>query len=131
MYRGLALALVTALTASLCQVVSAQQPSGIARLGFLGPPPLARSLLNAVATLGYAEGRTVMIDSRWPQGDRLDLMTESATELLKLKVDVLVVVGATAARAAKSVTPDVPIVFEVVVVPEATGLVVNVEASSK
>lgn len=127
MHRGLALVLVTALAASLCQVVSAQPPSGIPRLGFLGPPPLLEVFRKAVASLGYAEGRTVMIDARWPQGDRLDLMTESATELLGLKADVLVVVGATAARAAKSVTPLVPIVFEVVVDPVATGLVVALE----
>jgi len=127
MHRRLALALLTALAASVCQAVSAQQPSGIPRIGFLGPPPLLEVFRKAVANLGHVEGRTVVIDARWPQGDRLDLMTESATELLRLKTDVLVVVGATAARAAKSVTQDVPIVFEVVVDPVATGLVVALE----
>jgi putative ABC transport system substrate-binding protein len=124
---AIALVLVAALAASLCQAVSAQQPGGIPRLGFLGPPPLLEVFRKAVASLGYVEGRTVMIDARWPQGDRLDLMAESATELLRLKADVLVVVGATAARAANSVTSDVPIVFEVVVDPVATGLVAALE----
>ena len=127
MYRRLLLVLVTALAASLCQAVSAQQISGTPRIGFLGPPALLEVFRKSVASLGYVEGRTVMIDARWPQGDRLDQMAESATELLRLKADVLVVVGATAARAAKSVTADVPIVFEVVVDPAATGLVVALE----
>jgi putative ABC transport system substrate-binding protein len=58
----------------------------------------------------------------------LDLMTEAASGLLAQKPAVLVVVGATAARAAKGVTRDVPIVFEVVVDPVATGLVASLEA---
>ena len=127
MHRRVALVFITALGASLCQVVSAQQPNSLPRIGFLGPPLLVEVFRKAVASLGYLEGRTVMIDARWPQGDRLDLMAEAANELLRSKSDVLVVVGATAARAAKSVTSDVPIVFEVVVDPIATGLVVALE----
>lgn len=129
MYRRIALILFTALAASLCQAVFAQQPPGIPRVGFLGPTatPLLDVFRKALASLGYVEGRTVMIDARWPEGGRLDQMAESATELLRLKADVLVVVGATAASAAKSVTSDVPIVFEVVVDPVATGLVVALE----
>ncbi len=129
MHRRLALVHVAALVGSLCSTASAQQPAGIPRLGFLGPTntPLLEVLRQTLASLGYVEGRTVMIDARWPDGDRLDQMAASATELLKLKADVLVVVGATAARAAKSVTSEVPIVFEVVVDPVATDLVATLE----
>ncbi|CAN7781192.1 ABC transporter substrate-binding protein [Variovorax sp. LjRoot175] len=129
MHRRLALVHVAALMGSLFSTASAQQPAGIPRVGFLGPTntPLLEVLRKTLASLGYVEGRTVMIDARWPEGDRLDQMAASATELLKLKADVLVVVGATAARAAKSVTSDVPIVFEVVVDPVATDLVATLE----
>jgi putative ABC transport system substrate-binding protein len=54
-------------------------------------------------------------------------MTVSASDLLKLNVVVIVAIGATAARAAKDVTSNVPIVFEVVVNPVATGLVQSLE----
>jgi putative tryptophan/tyrosine transport system substrate-binding protein len=129
MHRRLALAHVAALASSLCTAASAQQPAGVPRLGFLGPAntPLLEVFRKALASLGHVEGRTLTIDARWPAGDQLDQMAASATELLKLKVDVMVAVGATAARAAMSLTSDVPIVFEVVVDPVATGLVVTLE----
>jgi putative ABC transport system substrate-binding protein len=129
MHRRLALVHVAALIGSLFSTASAQQPASIPRVGFLGPgnTPLLEVLRKTLAGLGYVEGSTVTIDARWPEGDRLDQMAASATELLKLKADVLVVVGATAAKAAMSATSNVPIVFEVVVDPVATDLVATLE----
>jgi len=128
MSKLIALVLVFVFAAGLGGAASAQQSASVQRIGFLGPPtPLLEVFRKAMAGLGYEEGRNLVIDSRWPAGDRLDLMTESAAALVGLKVDVLVVVGATAARAAKGVTSDVPIVFEVVVDPVATGLVASLE----
>ena len=99
------------------------------RIAFLGPRgPLLEVFRNALSAAGYQDGRDVVIESTWPTGDRLDLMAEAAAKVLANKPAVLVAVGATAARAAKGVTRDVPIVFEVVVDPVATGLV---EATDK
>jgi len=107
----------------------AQQPANSRRIGFLGPPasPLLEVLRKALADLGYAEGRNIIIDSRWPEGHRLDQLSTAAAALVSLKVDVIVALGGTAARAAKGTTADIPIVFEIVIDPVATGLVPNVE----
>src|SRR5688572_16361472 len=106
----------------------AQQPSvKIPTIGFLGPtsaPAPATSQLEvfrkALADLGYVEGRTIIIDGRWPEGERLEQLSEIAAAFVSLKVDVIVAAGATAARAAKGATTEVPIVFAGVVNPVAT-----------
>jgi len=128
------LVLVCVLAIGLGQSARAQQAESVQRIGFLGPttaPPPAIPLLEAfrkaLAGLGYEEGRNIIIEHRWPDGDRLDQMRESAASLLKLKVGVIVAIGATAARAAKDMTTDIPIVFEVVVNPVANGLVASLE----
>lgn len=134
MSKLISLALVFVLSASLSQFAYAQQALRAYRIGFLGPTttppptiPLLEVFRRSLTELGYDEGRNIVIEQRWPSGDRLDQMTESATDLLDLNVDVIVAIGATAARAAKDVTSSVPIVFEVVVNPIATGLVQSLE----
>jgi putative tryptophan/tyrosine transport system substrate-binding protein len=133
MHKLLPFLLSAVLSVAPWPAANAQAQRAAQRIGFLGPstPPPNPSLLDvfrkAMADLGYEEGRNVVIDTRWPQGDRLDLMTDAAAALAGLKPDVLVVVGATAARAAKSVSSEIPIVFEVVVDPVVTGLVANLE----
>lgn len=104
------------------------QTSGTRRVAFLCPPgPLVGVFKGALAAGGYREGQDLSIETTWPAGDRLDLMVEAASRLLASKPEVLVVVGATAARAAISATRDIPVVFEVVVDPVATGLVASLE----
>ena len=128
MLRRSMLAVLTCALLGSVEVASAQQAASAARIAFLGPPtPLLDVFRKALAAVGYQDGRDVIIESSWPAGDRLDLMTEAAASLLALKPAVLVAVGATAARAAKGVTQDVPVVFEVVVDPVATGLVVSLD----
>ena len=100
------------------------------RIGFLGPsatPPIADVFRKALADLGYAEGRNLVIETRWPDGDQLDKLTEAARTLVEHRADVLVVVGATAARAARSVTKELPIVFIIAIDPVATGLVASAD----
>ena len=53
------------------------------------------------------------------------LLSEIAAAFVSRKVDVVVAIGATAARAAKDATTEVPIVFAGVVNPVATGLLTN------
>jgi putative tryptophan/tyrosine transport system substrate-binding protein len=114
----------------------AQQDAYSPRIAFLGPTASAPTstattqldvLRKALAECGLVEGRTIVIDSRWPDVDRLDRLPESAAALIALKPAVLITIGATAARAAIAATTDVPIVFEVVVDPLATGLTSSLE----
>ena len=100
-------------------------------IAFLGPTASAPTstattqldvLRTALAEFGLVEGRNIVIDSQWPDVDRLDRLPESAAVLLALKPAVIIAIGATAARAASAATTAVPIVVEVVVDPLATGL---------
>ena len=124
MLRRSMLVIVTCALLGWLEVARAQQPASPVRIAFLGPTtPLLEVFRKALTAIGYQDGRDVLIESSWPAGDRLDLMTEAVASLLARKPAVLVAVGATAARAAKATTQDVPIVFEVVVDPVATGIV--------
>src|SRR5215471_9703935 len=97
----------------------AQQPGKMTRVGFLdtgpAPTPAATSYTPLQAfrrgldELGYVEGRDVVIETRWAEG-RLDQLPALAAELVGLRVDILVGVGAVVARAANCSTTTTPIV---------------------
>lgn len=109
----------------------AQQPAKIPRVGFLGPgltapsPPL-QAFRQGLANLGYVEGRDIIIEPRFAEG-RLERLPELAAELVRLNVDVIALVGAVTARAAKKATTNIPIVFAVVVDPVADDVVASLE----
>ena len=103
----------------------AQQPIKAYRIGFLGPASQLDVFRNALADLGYVEGKNTTIDGRWPDGEQLDQLSTIAVGFVGNKVDVIVAIGATAARSAKATTNQIPIVFAGVVNPVATGLVTN------
>ena len=102
----------------------AQPQVQVARIGVIssGSPATSGPFLDAfrqrLRELGYAEGRNVTIESRYAaaQSGRFHGL---ATELVALGVDVIVVSGTLAARAAKEVTSSVPIVM--VSVGDAVG----------
>src|SRR5262245_15381756 len=85
----------------------AQQVSKLPTIGLLGATaPLAWSpWVAAFATrlreLGWVEGRTVVIEYRWAEG-RNDQYAEIAAEFVRLKVDVILTVGAAAAAAKRA-----------------------------
>ena len=60
--------------------------------------------------LGYVEGRNLAVELRFVEGDvaRLDAL---ASELVKVRVDVIVAAGATAVRAAQKASSKIPIVM--------------------
>jgi ABC-type uncharacterized transport system substrate-binding protein len=92
----------------------AQRPPELRRIGYLrpgdsGPQGGFEDILRAgLRDLGYVEGRNLLIESRLGIG-RAQL-AELAAELVRLRVEVLVTLGA-AAWAATSATQTVPIVF--------------------
>ena len=111
----------------------AQQPGKMTRVGFLGTGPAPtpatsyaplQAFRRGLDELGYVEGRDVVIEPRWAEG-RLDQLPALAAELVGLRVDILVGVGAVVARAAKSATTTIPIVMAVVIDP--VGLVAHPE----
>jgi len=72
--------------------------------------------------LGWIEGQTVTIEYRWAEGHR-DRLPALAADLVLLKVDVIVVAGTPAIRAAKAATNTLPIVFVYLADPVTARLV--------
>jgi putative ABC transport system substrate-binding protein len=108
----------------------AQQPARVWRIGFLsgaarpadGAPPAA--LRQALAELGYVDGKNLTIASRWAEA-KSERLPGYASELVGLDVDLLVTMGAPAADAAKKVTSKIPIVFVAPGDAVDTGLVTS------
>jgi putative tryptophan/tyrosine transport system substrate-binding protein len=85
--------------------------------------PLFDAFRQEMRRLGYVEGRTLILEFRSAAG--ADRLPDLAGELVRLPVDVIVVEGTPAARAAKQATSSIPIVMGVVAEPVETGLVTN------
>jgi putative tryptophan/tyrosine transport system substrate-binding protein len=94
----------------------AQQPAKIARIGFLGsssPSDWAsrmEALRSGLRDLGYVEGKNIVIEFRWAEGN-YDRHRDLVDELLRLKLDILLAHGTPGTLAAKQATTTVPIVM--------------------
>jgi putative ABC transport system substrate-binding protein len=102
---------------ALCYSASAQQPTKIPPIGYLSAFDLAtesarsESIRLALRERGYIEGQNIATEYRYPQG-KSDRFPELAAELVRLKVDIIVVAGGTnQTRAAKNATNTIPIVM--------------------
>jgi len=82
-----------------------------------------RRFVQRLRELGWIEGRTFAIEYRWTEG-RSERFAELATDFVRLKVDVIVTLGA-AVIPAKQATSVIPIVFAVATDPVGTGLVAS------
>ena len=116
--RNLKFAVLTgAMLFALCSSAAAQQPKKIPRLGYLsnGDPATestrAEAFRRALRDLGYVEGQNIAIEYRYAEGKR-DRFPELAAELVRLKVDIIVVTGGNRIiPAAKNATKTIPIVM--------------------
>src|SRR5678815_3910193 len=86
--------------------------------------PFLAAFRQGLRELGYAEGKTIVVEYRYAHG-MVDRVPEIVAELIRLKVDLLMVGGAAAARAAKAQTTTVPIVFALPGDPVGSGLVAS------
>ncbi len=102
----------------------AQQPGKVYRIGILETIPAAQNAANLDALrkglreLGYVEGRNLIIEYRSADG-RAERFPELASELVRLKVDLIVSRGTPAARAAKDATATIPVVMATMGDPRA------------
>jgi len=118
---------LAALLFALCFSAEAQQTKKIPRIGFLGGnregPSSVGAFQRGLQDLGYIEEKNILIAYRFFEGN-MDRIPTLVTELVQLKVDVLVVAGTLAGiRAAKQATKTIPIVMVTTQDPVATGLV--------
>ena len=121
--------LATALLAT-APVADAQQAGKIFRIGFLdggtaaGMAGLVKAFLQELSTLGWIEGKNFTIEYRFGE-QKPGRMPELAADLVRLKVDLIVVTGTRQAEAAKSATTTIPIVMVSAADPVGAGLVAN------
>jgi putative ABC transport system substrate-binding protein len=109
--------LVATFVLAIGVAAGAQQPTKVWRLGYLSPvDPVtdsarAKGILLALRERGYIEGQNIAIESRYAEGKR-ERLPEVAAELVRLKVDIIVVAGAsTLVRATMNATKTIPIVM--------------------
>jgi len=108
----------------------AQQPSKVAKIGFLVVPSRSffstrmETFRQGLRELGHVEGKNVIIEYRYAEG-KLDLLPALASELVQLKVDVIVTTSPPSVQAVKNATSTIPIVFAATGDPVGSGLVAS------
>ena len=108
----------------------AQQAGKIFRIGFLdastasGNAVLLEAFRQELRKLGWIEGKNFAIEYRFAD-QKTERLPELAAELVRLKVDLIVVSGVPSASAAKKATTAIPIVMTNSGDPVGTGLVAS------
>jgi putative ABC transport system substrate-binding protein len=122
--------LLTTLLLSTASLVYAQTPTKVAHIGFLDAGSetanaiLVEPFRQELSKLGWIEGKNLTIAYRFAEG-RPERQDEVAAELVRLKVDLIVVAGVGPALAAKRATNKIPIVMASAGNPVASGLVAS------
>jgi ABC-type uncharacterized transport system substrate-binding protein len=106
----------------------AQQVGKVPRVGFMGNSTAALEanlvgpFRDSLRELGYQEGRNIVIEYRWAEGN-YERFPALVAELLAMPVDVIVTAGTPATLAVKKATSTVPLVMIAVGDPVGTGIV--------
>src|SRR5580692_4586257 len=104
------------------------QQSKVARIGVLyiglaDAESFKKELQDGLRELGYLEGHNISFEFRSAEG-KLDRLPELASELVRLKVDLIVALYVPSALAAKQATREIPIVI-IAAEPIETGIVAS------
>jgi putative ABC transport system substrate-binding protein len=102
----------------------AQQAGKTWRIGYVTHVhnPAYDPLFERLRELGYVEGRNVIIERRYAQGEA-EKFKEFAAEMVRLKADVIITNTTPAALAARNATTTIPIVIPTAIDPVGTGLI--------
>ena len=105
-----------------------QQAPKVARIAFLAAttaPAYAGqlgTLRTSLRELGYIEGKNLVIETRFAEGN-YDRLLELAADLVRLNVDVIVTAGSNATHAAQKATTAIPIIITATTDPVGSGFV--------
>lgn len=129
--RGIGVTLAVALSVLLSVPTTRAQPAGrLHRIGFLGNSTaaleanLVEPFREGLRALGYAEGRDLVIEYRWAEG-QYERLPALIAELMAQKVELIVTAGTPATLAVKKATTAVPVVMVAVGDPVGTGIVAS------
>ena len=113
---GLSSILIAMTLLTVVVIADAQQPKKVTRIGYLAGADPARESARAAAIrlalrdLGYIEGQNIATEYRYAEG-KVDRAPELAAELVRLKVDIIVVAaGDVEILASMNATKTIPIV---------------------
>jgi putative tryptophan/tyrosine transport system substrate-binding protein len=125
------LLLLIAFVLATIHFAEAQQPKKIPRIGYVSatgsssnPGPYVEALRQGLRDLGHIDGKNIVIEFRGAEGKRTRIPS-LVSELVQLKVDVLVSGNFPAASAAKQTTKTIPIIMVTNEDPVATKLIDN------
>ena len=121
-------------TAAWPVMARGQQGDRVRRIGVLLPlvenDPLAKSEVSAftqaLADLGWTDGRNVQMDPRWGNNDT-NRIRALAQELVDLQPDIILASSTAATAALQRETRTIPIVFAAVTDPVASGIVARLD----
>ena len=111
-------------------MADAQQPGKILRIGFLdvstasGSAVLVDAFRQELSKLGWIEGKNITLEYRFAE-QKSERLPELAADLVRLKVDLIVVTSGPSALAAKKATTSIPIVMANAGDPVGEGLVAS------
>jgi len=112
------------------EAAQAQQAGKVPRVGVLiagsrtAMSASVDSFRQGVRDRGYIEGKTITFEERYADG-KLERLSDLASELLRLEVDVIVTAGTPGVQAVTKLTKTTPVVFVAVGDPVASGLIAS------
>src|SRR5262245_41608082 len=115
---------------ALCGSVEAQQTGKVFSIGFLdagtasGSAVLLETFRQELSKLGWIEGKNITIGYRFAE-EKPERTPELAADLVRKRVDLIVVAGVQSAAAAKKATTTIPIVIASAADPVSSGLIVS------
>jgi putative tryptophan/tyrosine transport system substrate-binding protein len=117
---------VLAGTAAWPLVARAQQSGKIWRIGFIAHryEKFYDPLFQGLRELGYTEGQNLIVERRYAEG-HAERFQDFAAEMVRLKVDAVIVITTPAAFAVRNVTTTIPIIHPAAIDPVGTGLIAS------
>jgi putative ABC transport system substrate-binding protein len=130
MNKKILVSILAVVILAFVHLAEAQQTGKIFRIGFLDPSNASGSavLVDAfrqeLGKLGWIEGKNITVEYRFAE-QKQERLPDLAADLVRLKVDLIVVIAGRSALAAKGATTTIPIVMANAADPLGAGLVAS------